>query len=127
MIKSSVWLLRLARVIAIMGSASVFGLSFPFQPSRLSTPRGPRSLGPILTRTSVQDHPDLFSDSVDGVRPESERRPAIDSTARAVPLSFEANEGQMSGSVKFFSRSKGYGLFLDSTDVVLSLLSNRAT
>jgi hypothetical protein len=38
-----------------------------------------------------------------------------------LPLSFEANEGQTDGRVKFISRGPGYGLFLTSTDAVLAL------
>jgi hypothetical protein len=38
-----------------------------------------------------------------------------------LPLSFEANEGQVDGRVKFISRGPGYGLFLTSTEAVLVL------
>lgn len=38
-----------------------------------------------------------------------------------LPLSFEANSGQIDSQVKFLSRGYGYGLFLTSTEAVLSL------
>jgi hypothetical protein len=39
-----------------------------------------------------------------------------------LPLSFEANRGQINDRVKFFSRGSGYNLFLTSTDAVMALL-----
>ena len=42
-----------------------------------------------------------------------------------LPLSFEANEGQVDGSVKFLSRGSGYSLFLTATEAVLSLAVER--
>ena len=38
-----------------------------------------------------------------------------------LPLSFEANRGQMDSDVKFFSRGSGYGIFITPTEAVLSL------
>jgi len=38
-----------------------------------------------------------------------------------LPLAFEANRGQTDRQVKFLSRGRGYGLFLTSTEAVLSL------
>src|SRR6266496_1419979 len=38
-----------------------------------------------------------------------------------LPLSFEANRGQMDSDVKFFSRGSGYGIFITPTEMVLSL------
>jgi hypothetical protein len=38
-----------------------------------------------------------------------------------IPLSFEANQGQSDGHVKFLSRGSGYGLFLTQTEAVLEL------
>jgi hypothetical protein len=38
-----------------------------------------------------------------------------------LPLSFEANQGQTDGQVKFLSRGSGYNLFLTSTEAVLAL------
>ena len=39
----------------------------------------------------------------------------------AVPLSFEANQGQIDRQVKFLSRGDGYSLFLTSNEVVFTL------
>ncbi len=38
-----------------------------------------------------------------------------------LPLSFEANEGQTDGKVKFLSRGHGYSLFLTGNDAVIAL------
>lgn len=38
-----------------------------------------------------------------------------------LPLSFEANQGQTDGQVRFLSRGQGYTLFLTDTEAVLSL------
>src|SRR5574341_293339 len=38
-----------------------------------------------------------------------------------LPLSFEANDGQVDRQVKFISRGRGYNLFLTSNEAVLSL------
>ena len=38
-----------------------------------------------------------------------------------LPLSFEANQGQIDSEVKFLSRGSGYSLFLTSNEAVLSL------
>src|SRR5213592_4325732 len=38
-----------------------------------------------------------------------------------LPLSFEANRGQMDSDVKFFSRGSGYGIFMTPTEAVLTL------
>lgn len=38
-----------------------------------------------------------------------------------LPLSFEANQGQTDGQVKFLSRGRGYGLFLTANEAVLTL------
>src|SRR5947208_6646036 len=40
-----------------------------------------------------------------------------------LPLSFEANRGQMDPDVKFFARGVGYGIFLTPTEAILSLSS----
>jgi Beta-propeller repeat/Abnormal spindle-like microcephaly-assoc'd, ASPM-SPD-2-Hydin len=43
-----------------------------------------------------------------------------------LPLSFEANQGQTDGRVKFLSRGSGYSLFLTSDEAVFSLRSSKA-
>jgi hypothetical protein len=43
-----------------------------------------------------------------------------------LPLSFEANNGQTDGRVKFLSRSSGYSLFLTGDEAVLTLSGGKA-
>ena len=43
----------------------------------------------------------------------------------ALPLTFEANQGQTSSQVKFLSRGKGYTAFLTAGGIVLSLRPNQ--
>jgi hypothetical protein len=50
----------------------------------------------------------------------SDRARAIDAYGK-LPLSFEANQGQIDRQVKFLSRGAGYALFLTPTEAVLSL------
>jgi hypothetical protein len=53
----------------------------------------------------------------------------VDSVTRAsiakgygnLPLSFEVNNGQVDGAVKFLSKGNGYSMFLTSTEAVLSV------
>jgi hypothetical protein len=50
----------------------------------------------------------------------SSKASALDSYGK-LPLSFEANSGQVNSSVKFLSRGQGYTLFLTGDEAVLSL------
>ena len=50
---------------------------------------------------------------------------AADDAYGKLPLSFEVNQGQTDGRVKFLSRGAGYGLFLTSREAVLSLQPQR--
>ena len=50
-------------------------------------------------------------------------RQQLGATYTRLPLSFEANQGQTDGSVKFLARGDGYTLFLTSTEAVLALAS----
>src|SRR5580704_12810788 len=43
-----------------------------------------------------------------------------------LPLSFEANQGQTDGRVKFLSRGSGYTLFLTADEAVFSLQGNKS-
>jgi uncharacterized protein (TIGR03437 family) len=86
-----------------------------------STPAGPnpRAAGIILISTflwSLTAGP-LFGDS-----PENPARAKPAPTALlTLPLSFEANQGQIDSQVKFQSRGDGYSLFLTSNEVVFTL------
>src|SRR5437867_2014904 len=44
-----------------------------------------------------------------------------------LPLSFESNQGQTDPSVHFLARGPGYGVFLTSTEAVLSLQRSAPT
>ncbi|MDS4041290.1 MAG: SBBP repeat-containing protein, partial [Candidatus Competibacter sp.] len=50
-----------------------------------------------------------------------ERQPRLDAAYGRVPLHFEPNRGQTDPAVRFLARGPGYGLFLTSTEAVLSL------
>jgi beta-propeller repeat-containing protein len=53
------------------------------------------------------------------------RRQQIESAYGKLPLSFEANQGQVDPQVTFISRGSGYTLFLTRTEARLSLRSSR--
>jgi uncharacterized protein (TIGR03437 family) len=59
----------------------------------------------------------IFGDSPDNPAHAKPAKAAL----MAVPLSFEANQGQTDSQVKFLSRGDGYGLFLTSNEVVFTL------
>lgn len=69
--------------------------------------------------------PESFNPATAQIAKEAEIMPANRERLRAeygrVPLSFEANQGQTDGSVKFLSRGSGYSIFLTPTDGVLRL------
>lgn len=46
---------------------------------------------------------------------------ALNNSYASLPLSFEANRGQVDSQVRFISRGKGYTLFLTSAEAVLAL------
>jgi hypothetical protein len=48
-------------------------------------------------------------------------RALIEESYGKLPLSFEANNGQVDEAVRYLSRGNGYTLFLTSTEAVLSL------
>jgi len=53
--------------------------------------------------------------------PPEGRRAVIAAQYGKLPLSFEVNEGQTDGRVKFFSRGSGYSLFLTKNEAVMTL------
>jgi len=53
--------------------------------------------------------------------------PRIVESYGKLPLSFEANEGQADGQVRFLSRGRGYTLFLAGTEAVLALRQPQRT
>ena len=73
-------------------------------------------------RLDVHGSLDLTAGHIFG---DSPKNPAKAKPAKAallaVPLSFEANQGQTHSQVKFLSRGDGYSLFLTSNEVVFTL------
>ena len=61
------------------------------------------------------------SEPVAPVAADEPSRLRADEAYGKLPLSFEVNQGQTDGHVKFLSRGSGYSLFLTSTEAVLSL------
>lgn len=59
----------------------------------------------------------ILADPVEKVRDAKAAKAAL----LGVPLSFEANQGQTDGSVKFLSQGDGYSLFLTSEEAVFRL------
>jgi len=53
--------------------------------------------------------------------PDEATRARVQEAYGQLPLSFEANEGQSDGQVKFLARGSGYSLFLTSTETVIAL------
>jgi hypothetical protein len=54
-------------------------------------------------------------------------RARINASFAALPLAFEANEGQTDSQVKYLARGSGYTLFLTSGDAVLSFASDSSS
>ena len=69
-------------------------------------------LNPFSSRATIAKIPD------DGPALRSDAK--IDAYGQ-IPLSFEANQGQVDASVKYLSRGAGYNLFLTGSEAVLSL------
>jgi hypothetical protein len=81
----------------------------------LQSPIRPAVVAGTMTSTPVQSQISRSGGSM-------ETSPDRLSEAYAhIPTSFIANEGQTDKSVKFFTRGRGYGLFLTSTQAVLVL------
>jgi hypothetical protein len=76
-----------------------------------------RSQGQLSSR-SARDHraSKPTPEKMDGPR-----QAAIQNAYSRLPLSFEANRGQLDGSVKFLARGSGYSLFLTSDEAVIAL------
>ena len=58
---------------------------------------------------------------------DSSERDRIQESFGNLPLSFEANMGQVDGAVKFLARGVGYTFFLTSSEAVLDFLRNHET
>jgi uncharacterized protein (TIGR03437 family) len=67
------------------------------------------------------DRPARLSEQAKGFAHSEQAKPQLVAAYGKLPLSFEANQGQSDGQVKFLSRGRGYTLFLTSTEAVLQL------
>ena len=56
----------------------------------------------------------------------AEIQPKLMASYGKLPLGFEANQGQVSGPVKFLSRGRGYTIFLTDDEAVLTLRKSAA-
>jgi hypothetical protein len=56
-----------------------------------------------------------------GAEPDGATKTRMIEAYGKLPLHFEANQGQVEGTVRYLSRGSGYGLFLTSTEAVLTL------
>jgi hypothetical protein len=77
----------------------------------------PAAVRPVRS-VELQTWPGLQNKTKD-IDPNS--RAAIAKGYGNLPLSFEANDGQVDSKVKFLSKGNGYTLFLTSTEAVLSV------
>jgi hypothetical protein len=73
------------------------------------------------------ERPARLSEQAKGLAHFEQAKPQIVAAYGRLPLSFEANQGQSDGQVKFLSRGRGYTLFLTSTEAVLSVISPQST
>ncbi len=104
--------------VAVVAVITACGLAIALWPARtslagLSSTRGNRpktSEAPIISAATAADQ---------------QNRLSTKESYGKLPLSFEINDGQTDGRVKFFSRGAGYDLFLTSTQAVLSLARGR--
>ena len=58
--------------------------------------------------------------------PSTEQNARVRASMQALPLAFEANQGQTDPQVKYMARGNGYTVFLTSNDTVFALRSSSA-
>ncbi|MBI3921510.1 MAG: PQQ-binding-like beta-propeller repeat protein, partial [Armatimonadetes bacterium] len=84
------------------------------------------SLGCFVTMRSSRDRAPFQHTSDSRVNSGASNPTGLRAKYARLPLSFEANEGQVDQKVKFVTRGKGYSLFLtDKAEAVLSLSNGR--
>jgi len=104
----------------------VFGITASFIWANLAGILTINNLGSSSLRTSlvasaaINNHSSLVA-RLPSLKTDQASQAQISEMYGRLPLSFEANQGQVDSKVKFFSRGAGYGLFLSSTEAVLSL------
>ena len=109
--------MRLDKQIVVIAVITTCGLGIALWPGRTSH-AGLSSTG--SNRPKASEAPILSVPTAD----QTTRLSANEAYGK-LPLSFEINEGQTDGRVKFLSRGAGYNLFLTSTEAVLSLERSR--
>jgi pimeloyl-ACP methyl ester carboxylesterase len=72
-------------------------------------------LPPVATKVNRKTTPALLP------KTDKTMRARVNSAYANLPLTFERNQGQVDGEVKFLSRGSGYNLFLTPTESVLQL------
>ena len=76
------------------------------------------------SRAKNAEGPDLrVSDQGQAVKLSSEQRGRIRASMDALPLAFEANQGQIDSQVRYTARGNGYSVFLTSNETVFALSS----
>src|SRR5271166_1937543 len=58
-------------------------------------------------------------------QPGAEQQGRVRATLQALPLAFEANQGQTDPQVKYMARGNGYKLFLTSSQAILKLSAGK--
>jgi hypothetical protein len=103
---------------------AVVALRLPTMDCRLSIGKGVSHKSSIFNRqstiapakTSVAPRT-----ATSGAETAKETKLCLTRAYSKLPLSFEGNQGQVDGRVKFLSRARGYTLFLTSMEAVLQL------
>src|SRR2546430_6844147 len=85
--------------------------------------------GAALFSTSGAKNVQAMNQSANKSQPpvSAEQRGRIRASLDALPLAFEANQGQTDPQVKYMARGKGYTAFLTADETVFAMQSPRAT
>jgi hypothetical protein len=89
-------------------------------------PKGPRAL---LRLETLEDRlcPSTTASGALLAQPDATTQAQVSRAYGRLPLSFEANQGQVDSQVNFFSRGNGYSLFLTPTEALLNLSQESGT
>ena len=80
----------------------------------------------IAVALSMMPAATLWADPPKTVAPPLPSMAAVQSAYGQLPLSFEANQGQVDPQVQFLTRGRGHTLLLTRTDAVLALRTDEA-
>ena len=122
------------RVFTISGFLALFSLvgisgGFSQQPTLVSLPSSERqkeatssTIGnQVLKELPAKGQAPSHTKQPEASIPENVITPPVLKNFGTLPLSFEENQGQVDGQVKYLARGKGYTLFLTETEAVLAL------